>query len=153
MKLPFKITDKHMLLLVGLVAVVSAIGIATGQTAPNPGHTLSELSPGAFPSGNYVFPNDLAAGGTLFVDSSTGMVGIGTESPSQKLTVNGNISANNLVFNMTRTCQWTDWCDANNEIQDCSQFGQNYVTTGIQEWEADNRLVGVKLKCCLLELG
>lgn len=54
-----EIKEKHFLILVGLLALVSVIGIATGQTAPNPGHAADSVGPGTFPgSGDYIFPTN-----------------------------------------------------------------------------------------------
>ncbi len=57
---------------------------------PTQGHAASQVRAGTFSSGNYAFPNNLSVGGTnLFVDNSTGMVGINTTGPGFVLDVGG----------------------------------------------------------------
>jgi hypothetical protein len=51
MKVSFEIGEKHFLFLVGILAVVSAVGIVTGQAPPNPGHGASGIGPGTFQAG------------------------------------------------------------------------------------------------------
>jgi len=86
MKVSFEIGEKHFLFLVGILAVVSAIGIVTGQTSPNPGHGASGIGPGNFQAGDYVFPNNLDVGGNLDVsgnlDGGGNVTGAFIECPS-----------------------------------------------------------------------
>jgi hypothetical protein len=68
MRLSFEIGERHFLFLVGVLAVVSAVGIVTGYDGTEPsvvGHTLGELEPGTFPAGDYVFPNNLDVAGSI----------------------------------------------------------------------------------------
>ncbi len=58
MRLSVEINEKHFLILVGLLAVISVIGIAMGQTGPDyAGHGVEDIGPGTFAGGgDYVFP-------------------------------------------------------------------------------------------------
>lgn len=72
---------------------------------PTQGHAASQVRAGTFSSGNFVFPNNLTAGGTFFVDNSTGRIGIGTTNPQAELDVEGNIYGWNIPrdVNLTNT--------------------------------------------------
>lgn len=78
MRVSVEFRDRHFLLLVGLLAVVSAIGIVTGQTGPDPGHDPSEIGAGTFDSGDYVFPGNLGVGGNLDVTGKIIATNIGS---------------------------------------------------------------------------
>jgi len=57
---------------------------------PNPGHYPEEIGPGTFNCSNntncfWRFPN------ALFINSTSGKVGIGTENPKEALEVNGSV--------------------------------------------------------------
>jgi hypothetical protein len=70
MRVSFELKERHFLFLVGILAVVSAVGIVTGYGGSSPstmGHTPGEISGGTFGVGNYVFPNNLDVGGSLGV--------------------------------------------------------------------------------------
>jgi len=67
MKIEFNINDKHFLFLVGLVAVISVVGIVTGQTPPIAGHDAEAVGSGTFQTGDYIFPGNLKVGGILGV--------------------------------------------------------------------------------------
>jgi hypothetical protein len=84
MKFSLEMNERVALFLVGLVAAVSAIGIATG--APQDlGHGTGEIAPGTFyGGGNYIFP-------------STSNVGMGVSNPSARLDVSGNIIASGSI--------------------------------------------------------
>lgn len=62
MKLSFEFNERHFLVLVMVLAMVSAVGIVMGYGTSDPltlGHTAGELDPGTFPGGgDYVFPTD-----------------------------------------------------------------------------------------------
>jgi len=78
MRVTFNINDKHFLFLVGVLAVVSVAGIVTGYNTNDPavmGHTLDELEPGTFPSGDYVFPNNLNISTNLDVGDDVAVTG------------------------------------------------------------------------------
>ena len=66
-------------------------------SAADPGHSASSVGPGSFEAGNYVFPNNLTIGGNnFFVDNSTGYIGIGTVSPTKKITIQTNVENDGL---------------------------------------------------------
>jgi len=82
MRVSFEIGERHFLFLVGILAVVSAIGIVTGYGGTDPdvvGHTLGEIGAGTFSAGDYVFPDNLGVGGNLGV---TGSIKLGDVSRS-----------------------------------------------------------------------
>lgn len=97
MRVSFELREKHFLLLVGLLAVVSAIGIVTGYGGTEPsvmGHTPGEITGGTFGTGNYVFPGNLNVNSNLGVQNNllvSGRVGIGTANPEAVLEVNGDV--------------------------------------------------------------
>ena len=86
--------------------------VTTVHASPaNPGHPASSISAGTFESGNYVFPNNLTINSflivntdTLYVDSISGKIGIGTETPYQELDVVGNINATGTINSTTDLC-------------------------------------------------
>ncbi len=85
MRIVIEMTEKHFLLLVGVLVVVSAIGIVTGYGTSDPqtmGHSLGELSPGTFPAGQYTFPDNVIV---------NGMLGVG-KNPVSAIDVNGQIN-------------------------------------------------------------
>jgi hypothetical protein len=68
----------------------------------------------------WYFDDELIVGGTLtvdqdtfFVDSSTDKVGVGTKTPQEKLSVDGNVSVNGTVFakevKVDLTVPWADF--------------------------------------------
>ena len=82
--------QKTPLLLITLLAIILL------APYPNPGHPAEQIGPETFSAGNYTFPNQVTIQenfivntNTLFVDSTTGRVGVGTTSPEHTLDVNG----------------------------------------------------------------
>ncbi len=78
--------------------LIVLIAMSVALMAPNPGHPASSVGPGTFASGSFTFPNQLAVNGNfvvntsnLFVNTTNGRVGIGTENPEQRLHINGNL--------------------------------------------------------------
>lgn len=70
MRLSVEIKEMHFLFLVGVLAVVSAVGIVTGYGGTEPsvvGHTPGEITGGTFGAGNYVFPDNVTVNGRLGV--------------------------------------------------------------------------------------
>jgi hypothetical protein len=80
-----RIGDRQMMLILAVVVGVSMVGLVLGYNTGNPsvmGHSWGEMK----------------CDDTLCVNSVNGNVGIGTASPTKKLTVNGNIDlAGNIV--------------------------------------------------------
>lgn len=80
-----EVKEKHFLFLVGVLAMVSAVGIATGQTGPDPGHSPSEIGPGTFSgtsSDSWTFPGSVGVGGNIGVTNNA--------------YVSGNVRANHV---------------------------------------------------------
>ncbi len=91
---------------------------------PTQGHDASSIRAGTFSAGNYAFPNNLTVGGTnLFVDNSTGNVGIGTASPAEKLAVSGNIS-------ITGTGNGIKFPDGTNQTTAAGDCGTGFTNVG-----------------------
>lgn len=73
--------------------------VTTVQAIPaDPGHGASAISAGTFESGDFTFPDNLTVNdflkvdtNTLYVNALNNRVGIGTDSPSQKSEVSGNL--------------------------------------------------------------
>ncbi len=79
--------------------------LALSLIAPNPGHPASQVGPGTFASGDFTFPGQLTVDGnfiintnTLFVDTTTERIGIGTTTPTQTLDVRGSINVSNTII-------------------------------------------------------
>jgi hypothetical protein len=73
MRVSFEVKEKHFLFMVGILAAVSAVGIATGYGGDDPaivGHTPGEITGGTFGAGDYVFPDNLDVGGNLDVSGN-----------------------------------------------------------------------------------
>ena len=94
-------------LLIQLFSILIIISLAYAY--PNPGHPASQIGPGTFSTGNYIFPNDLTINGNLtvgnnvlFVNSNSGKIGIGTASPGAKLEVDTSeeVEANRLLLKL-----------------------------------------------------
>lgn len=71
-----ELKESHFLFIIGLLAIISAIGIATGQSGPNPGHSPSEIGSGTFSGSSgdtWVFPGmvESKSGGFRFPDGTT----------------------------------------------------------------------------------
>ena len=79
--------------------------LALSLIAPNPGHPASQVGPGTFASGDFTFPGQLTVDGnfiinteTLFVNTTTQRIGIGTTTPTQTLDVRGSINISNTII-------------------------------------------------------
>jgi len=68
-------------LIIGLLLSLTAVNAATVS------HSASEVTPGSFQVGSYNFPGILTVGTALFVNASSGNVGIGTTTPIAKFEV------------------------------------------------------------------
>jgi hypothetical protein len=76
MRVSFEVKEKHFLFLVGILAAVSAVGIATGQTGPDyAGHGAESIGPGTFTAGDYAFPDNLDVGGNVDVSGNLDVAG------------------------------------------------------------------------------
>ncbi len=87
------------------VLAVIVLGLALIAPIPNPGHPADEIGPGTFAPGNFVFPNELTVQGNflinesaLFVNTTSGRVGIGTLTPTATLDVRGNVNISNTLI-------------------------------------------------------
>jgi len=84
-------------IIIGIIFLLSLVAVNAATVS----HSASEVTPGSFQVGSYNFPGILTVGTALFVNASSGNVGIGTTSPSQKLHIydnNGNIANNGSVY-------------------------------------------------------
>jgi len=73
-------------LIIGLLFSISCVSAATVS------HSASQITSGSFQVGSYNFPGILSVGtNTLFVNSTSGNVGISTTAPGAKLDVRGNM--------------------------------------------------------------
>lgn len=87
-----------------LTTLLIALLAITLVTAANPGHTAGSVSPGTFNggvAGTFTFPGQLNVQGNfiidnnaLFVNATSGNVGIGTTNPTSRLYVEGSITVN-----------------------------------------------------------
>ena len=82
MKIEINIRKRYTYAILLVLILGFSIFIAISQPAPTQGHPASEIRPGSFQEGDYIFPD-------------TSQVGIGTNNPTQKLDVRGKILANN----------------------------------------------------------
>ena len=96
--------------------LVVALGVMLIAPIPNPGHPASQVGPGTFAPGNFVFPNELSVGGNfivntdkLFVNSTSGWVGIGTTNPEHPLQVEGLSSFGTSTNTFTTRVNGTDY--------------------------------------------
>ncbi|MEM4244753.1 MAG: hypothetical protein QXR60_00920, partial [Candidatus Nanoarchaeia archaeon] len=83
--------------------------------AADPGHLASSISSGTFEFGNYTFPDSLnttnffEAASIFFVNPITKMVGVGTEEPTEALTIIGNQTlTGNIYFSSTGSAIYGD---------------------------------------------
>ena len=85
-----------------LTTILIVLVAVTLVTAANPGHTAGSISPGTFNTGGaFTFPEQLNVQGNfiidtnaLFVNATSGNVGIGTTNPTSRLFVEGSITVN-----------------------------------------------------------
>jgi hypothetical protein len=99
---------KHLGLL--LLLLFPLLTFDVSAATPNPGHDASRIGAGAFSSGNFTFNGSVAfqnsSGGPVFyVNSSSGYVGIGTNSSSSALHVYNPDAAQALAITLSNPAQ------------------------------------------------
>ncbi|MBI2133750.1 right-handed parallel beta-helix repeat-containing protein [Candidatus Woesearchaeota archaeon] len=83
----------------GLFLIIVLVFLIPAAFSADPGHPASDISPGTFTPGNYNISGNFSIGsGTLrlFLDNSTGSIGIGTTSPLSLLHVVGSSNLLNV---------------------------------------------------------
>ena len=142
-KINIKLSNKtaYSLMLILAIAIVG-VGVYALGAVPNPGHALSDLQVcganeilqvnSAGNSWSCVNSSWVASGSNIYYN--TGNVGIGTSSPSQKLTVNGNIQATAFYYSSDRNLKTniTDLSgsDALKNIMDLQGVSFNWKNNG-----------------------
>ena len=79
-----------------LVLIISLLLSLSTAYAATVSHPASQITPGGFQVGSYNFPGVLTVGTALFVNASSGNVGIGTTSPAVDLHTYRDGSSNQI---------------------------------------------------------
>jgi len=86
------------IIIIGIIFLLSLAAVNAATVS----HSALQIVPGNFAVGSYNFPGLLTVGTALFVNASSGNVGVGTISPSSQLhIVNPSTSASSVALTMS----------------------------------------------------